>query len=138
MKQYSSPQRHALLHAVHNCGSPRAVENADSPSGMTTFGSLVTYNCKSGYSPDRDGAAVCTMSGWINVPKCQGTGHIRGLTLNCLVTFSSSYLGKRITDVHWVIIRWRNEELKRHYTRKLYSIMCMGVAPIVTVFCSLL
>ena len=77
MKQYSSPQRHALLHAVHDCGSPLAVENADSPSGMTTFGSLVTYNCKSGYSPDRDGAAVCTMSGWINVPKCQGTGHTR-------------------------------------------------------------
>ena len=69
------------LHAVHNCGSPLPVENAASHSGMTTFGSLVTYVCRSGYSLDRTGAAVCTMMEWYNVPKCQGTENTCELTL---------------------------------------------------------
>ena len=97
------------LHAVHNCGSPPTVENAAPPSGMTTFGSLVTYVCRSGYSPDRTDAAVCTMMGWSNVPKCQGTENTCGLTLTVWL-LSPVHINFREKDHRYRMAEWRTKK----------------------------
>lgn len=57
---------------IHDCRSPPVVSNANSSSASTSFGSVVSYVCSSGYrlSSAVDDGAVCTLSGWINVPTC--------------------------------------------------------------------
>ena len=90
------------------------MENAEPPSGMTIFGSLVTYVCRSGYSPDGTDTAVCTMMGWSNVPKCQGTENTCGLTLTVWL-LSPVHINFKEKDHRCRMAEWRATK-KMHYT----------------------